>query len=47
MLLIGFLVLLTLALSLGWLFSGRKNILLRNMGLISLGLSLVLFFTTN
>jgi len=47
MLLTGLLVLTALALSLGWLIDGRKNILLRNMGLISLGLSLVLFFTTN
>ena len=47
MLLTGLLVLIALALSLGWLMSGRKNILLRNIGLISLGLSLVLFFTTN
>ena len=47
MLLTGLLVLITLALSLGWLISGRNNILLRNMGLITLGLSLVLFFTTS
>ena len=47
MLLTGLLVLTALALSLGWLIDGRKNILLRNMGLITLGLSLVLFFTTN
>ena len=46
MLLIGSLVLITLALSSGWLIGGRRNMLLRNMGLISLGLSLVLFFTT-
>jgi hypothetical protein len=46
MLLTGLLVLLALSLSLGWLISGRKNMILRNMGLISLGLSLVLFFTT-
>ena len=46
MLLTGLLVLITLALSLGWLISGRKNMILRNMGLVSLGLSLVLFFTT-
>jgi hypothetical protein len=46
MLLIGLLVLITLALSLGWLRGGRSNMTLRNMGLISLGLSLVLFFTT-
>ncbi len=46
MLLTGLLVLLALALSLGWLFSGRTNLFLRNMGLITLGLSLVLFFTT-
>ena len=47
MLLTGLLVLITLALSLGWLISGRKNISLRNMSLITLGLSLVLFFTTS
>ena len=46
MLLIGLLVLITLALSFGWLIGGRQNMLLRNMGLISLALSLVLFFTT-
>jgi hypothetical protein len=46
MLLTGLLVLITLALSLGWLIGGRKNLFLRNMGLITLGLSLVLFFTT-
>lgn len=46
MLLIGLLVLITLALSSGWLIGGRRNMILRNMGLISLGLSLVLFFTT-
>ena len=46
MLLTGLLVLITLALSSGWLISGRQNILLRNLGLITLGLSLVLFFTT-
>jgi hypothetical protein len=45
MLLTGLLVLLTLALSLGWLISGRENMTLRNMGLITLGLSLILFFT--
>lgn len=47
MLLTGLLVLITLALSLGWLISGRKNIILRNTGLITLGLSLLLFFTTS
>jgi hypothetical protein len=47
MLLTGLLVLVTLALSLGWLIGGRENSLLRNMGLITLGLSLVLFFTTS
>jgi hypothetical protein len=47
MLLTGLLVLITLALSFGWLRSGRQNIMLRNMGLLTLGLSLVLFFTTN
>ena len=47
MLLTGLLVLLTLALSLGWLIGGRRNIILRNMGLITLGLSLVSFFTTS
>ena len=47
MLLIGFLVLITLALSLGWLLGGRKNSILRNTGLITLVLSLVLFFTTS
>ena len=47
MLFIGLLVLITLALMFGWLISGRKNKILRNMGLITLGLSLVLFFTTN
>jgi hypothetical protein len=46
MLLIGLLVLITLALSSGWLIGGRRNMILRNMGLIGLGLSLVLFFTT-
>ncbi len=46
MLLTGLLVLIALALSLGWLIGGRKHILLRNMGLLTLGLSLVLFFTT-
>ncbi len=46
MLLTGLLVLLALGLSLGWLIDGRKNILLRNMGLLTLFLSLVLFFTT-
>ncbi len=46
MLLTGFLVLIALALSLGWLIGGRKNILLRNMGLLILGISLVSFFTT-
>ncbi len=46
MLLTGLLVLITLALSIGWLRSGCSNMTLRNMGLISLGLSLVLFFTT-
>ena len=46
MLLTGLLVLIALALSLGWLRGGRSNMTLRNMGLISLGLSLVLFFTT-
>lgn len=46
MLLTGLLVLLTLALSIGWLMGGRRNFLLRNMGLISLGISLLLFFTT-
>ena len=47
MLLTALLLLVTLALSLGWLIGGRKNIVLRNMGVISLGLSLVLFFTTH
>jgi hypothetical protein len=47
MLLTGLLVLIALALSLGWFISGRENMILRNMGLITLGLSLVLFFTTN
>jgi hypothetical protein len=46
MLLTGLLVLIALALSLGWLIDGRKNILLRNLGVLTLGLSLVLFFTT-
>jgi hypothetical protein len=46
MLLTGLLVLITLALTSGWLIGGRRNMILRNMGLISLGLSLVLFFTT-
>jgi hypothetical protein len=46
-LLTGLLVLLTLSLSLGWLIDGRKNMKLRNMGVITLGLSLVLFFTTH
>ncbi len=46
MLLTGLLVLIALGLSLGWLIDGRKNLLLRNMGLLTLGLSLVLFFTT-
>jgi hypothetical protein len=46
MLLTGLLILLTLGLSIGWLLGGRKSILLRNMGMISLGLSLLLFFTT-
>jgi hypothetical protein len=46
MLLTGLLVLIALALSLGWLIGGRRNILMRNMGLLTLGLSLVLFFTT-
>jgi hypothetical protein len=46
MLFTGLLVLIALALSLGWLINGRKNIILRNMGLLTLGLSLVLFFTT-
>jgi hypothetical protein len=46
-LLTGLLVLLTLGLSLGWLIDGRKNMKLRNMGVITLGLSLVLFFTTH
>jgi hypothetical protein len=46
MLLTGLLVLITLALSSGWLIGGRRNMILRNMGLITLGLSLVLFFTT-
>jgi hypothetical protein len=46
MLLTGLLVLLALGLSLGWLLDGRKNILLRNLGLFTLGLSLILFFTT-
>lgn len=47
MLLTGLLVLITLALSLGWLLGGRKNNSLRNTGLITLVLSLVLFFTTS
>ncbi len=46
MLLTGFLVLIALALSLGWLIGGRKNILWRNLGLLILGISLVSFFTT-
>jgi hypothetical protein len=46
MLLTGLLVLLALALSSGWLIGGRRNMILRNMGLVSLVLSLVLFFTT-
>ncbi len=46
MIITGLLVLIALALSLGWIRSGRQNILLRNMGLLTLGLSLVLFFTT-
>lgn len=44
MLLTGLLVLIALALSLGWLVGGCKNTYLRNVGLFSLGLSLVLFF---
>ena len=47
MLFTGLLVLIALALSLCWLIGGRKNMILRNIGLISLGLSLILFFTTN
>lgn len=47
MLLTGLLVLITLALSLGWLLGGQKNSILRNTGMITLVLSLVLFFTTN
>jgi hypothetical protein len=47
MLLTGFLVLTTFVLSLGWLISGRKISILRNMGLVTLGISLVLFFTTH
>ncbi|MGE5374063.1 MAG: hypothetical protein ACM3XO_03325 [Bacteroidota bacterium] len=47
MLFTGLLVLLTLTLSLGWLIGGQRNITLRNLGVISLGLSLVLFFTTS
>jgi len=47
MLFTGLLGLCAIALSFGWLMSGRKNILLRNMSLITLGLSLLLFFTTH
>ncbi len=46
MLLTGLLVLIALALSLAWLIGGRQNLLLRNMGLLILGLSLVSFFST-
>jgi hypothetical protein len=46
MLLTGLFVLIALALSLGWLIGGRRNSIMRNMGLLTLGLSLLLFFTT-
>jgi hypothetical protein len=47
MLLTGLVALSAIALSFGWLISGRKHILLRNISLIALGLSLLLFFTTH
>jgi hypothetical protein len=47
MLLTGLMALCAIALSLGWLMSGRKNILLRNMSLITLCLSLLMFFSTH
>jgi hypothetical protein len=53
MLFAGFLVLVGSLILVGWLMGGRKNVMLRNLGLVTLGIGfllsiigLILYFTT-